>query len=74
MFYRALWGLLMGLELPKFKMGYSGVQMGTPFGLSLQWKCKSIKSTIAPSQPSENVPSIMHKAVISDKVDPLNEF
>lgn len=22
MFYRALWGLLMGLELPKFKMGY----------------------------------------------------
>lgn len=22
MFYRALWGLVMGLELPKFKMGY----------------------------------------------------
>lgn len=22
MFYRALWGLLMGLELPKFKIGY----------------------------------------------------
>lgn len=22
MFYRALWGLLMGLELLKFKMGY----------------------------------------------------
>lgn len=21
MFYRALWGLVMGLELPKFKMG-----------------------------------------------------
>lgn len=60
--------------------GVIQVQNGVPLfdtGLSLQWKCKSIKSTTAPSQPLENVPGIMHKAVINDKVisiDLLNAF
>lgn len=57
--------------------GVTQVQNGKPLfdtGLSLQWKCKSIKSTTAPSQPSENVPGIIHKAVINDQVDLLNAF
>lgn len=57
--------------------GVTQVQNGKPLfdtGLSLQWKCKSIKSTTAPSQPSENVPGIIHKAVTNDQVDLLNAF
>lgn len=57
--------------------GVTQAQNGVPLfdsEPSLQCKCKSITSTTASSQSLENVPGIMHKAVINNKVDLLNAF